>query len=49
VLAYDCTNETSFENVRNWMRQIDLHANPDVERLLIATKCDKDNKLITPE
>ena len=52
VLAYDCTNEESFNNVRNWVRQLEQHTNgrQNVECVLIGNKADKvDEKLIQPE
>ena len=50
ILAYDCTNEESFSNVRNWVRQIELHASQQVEKILIANKADQtDKKVITTE
>ena len=29
--------------MKNWMNQIEQHANPEVAKILIATKCDKDS------
>ena len=49
ILAYDCTSKESFENVRNWLEQIKEHANPDVHKLLIATKDDKEGKVISEQ
>mmetsp|Transcript_82139 Transcript_82139/g.113664 ORF Transcript_82139/g.113664 Transcript_82139/m.113664 type:complete len:92 (-) Transcript_82139:174-449(-) len=50
ILLYDCTNEESFNNVRNWVGQIEKHANPDVQKILIANKCDCEEKLqVKPE
>lgn len=50
ILAYDCTSEESFNNVRNWVRQIEVHANSNVEKILIGNKCDlTDKKLIDTE
>ena len=46
ILAYDCTSEESFNNVRNWVRQIDLHANQNVEKVLIGNKCDLEAKKV---
>jgi len=43
LLVYDVTDENSFANVRNWMRQIDQNASANVNRLLIANKCDCDD------
>lgn len=50
ILAYDCTSEESFNNVRNWVRQIEVHANSNVEKILIGNKCDlTDKKVIDTE
>ena len=38
ILAYDITDEESFANIRNWMKQIDSHANENVEKMIIANK-----------
>ena len=40
LLVYDVTDETSFDNVRNWMTQIEQHAAENVNRVLIGNKCD---------
>ena len=40
LLVYDVTNEQTFLNVKNWMRQIDTHAAENVCRVLIGNKCD---------
>jgi Ras-related protein Rab-8A len=42
LLVYDVSDETSFVNVRNWMRQIDQNAAENVNRVLIGNKCDVD-------
>lgn len=42
LLVYDVSDETSFANVRNWMRQIDQNAAENVNRVLIGNKCDVD-------
>ena len=39
-LVYDVCDNESFENVANWMRQIDSNASPFVTRVLIGNKCD---------
>ena len=49
VLAYDCTNEQSFNNIKNWMKQIEAHASPDVAKILIGNKCDREDKKVTTE
>ncbi len=40
VLVYDCTDERSFLDIRNWVKQIDNHAHPDIVKILVASKCD---------
>ncbi len=49
ILAYDCTDDKSFANVRNWMKQIESHATPGVCKVLIANKCDRPDKKVTAE
>lgn len=49
MLAYDSTSQVTFNNVEKWMQQIDQHATPDCEKLLVATKCDKETKVISTE
>lgn len=50
ILAYDCTSEESFNNVRNWVRQIEVHASQNVEKVLIGNKADlTDKKVIETE
>ncbi len=50
ILAYDCTNEESFNNVKNWVRQIELHASQNVEKVLIGNKADwLEKKVISRE
>ena len=45
-MAYDCTDENSFNNVKSWVKQIETHATPDVIKLLIGNKCDSPEKKI---
>ncbi len=39
-LVYDVSDGESFENVHNWMRQIEQNAADNVTRILLANKCD---------
>ena len=41
-LVYDVTDEQSFKNVKNWMSQIEQHAADNVNKVLVANKCDVD-------
>lgn len=44
LLVYDITNEKSFDNIKNWIRNIEAHASEDVEKMIIGNKCDNDEK-----
>ena len=50
ILVYDCTDEQSFNNIRNWIKQIETHAAKDVAKILVGNKCDReDEKVISTE
>ncbi|KAI3374726.1 hypothetical protein L3Q82_021281 [Scortum barcoo] len=44
MLVYDITNEKSFENIKNWIRNIEEHASQDVEKMVLGNKCDINDK-----
>uniref|UniRef100_A0A4W5M2F7 Ras-related protein Rab-13 n=1 Tax=Hucho hucho TaxID=62062 RepID=A0A4W5M2F7_9TELE len=44
MLVYDITNEKSFENIKNWIRNIEEHASADVEKMVLGNKCDINDK-----
>uniref|UniRef100_A0A3Q2YK86 Ras-related protein Rab-13 n=1 Tax=Hippocampus comes TaxID=109280 RepID=A0A3Q2YK86_HIPCM len=44
MLVYDITNEKSFDNIKNWIRNIEEHASADVERMVLGNKCDVNDK-----
>ncbi|XP_015260670.1 PREDICTED: ras-related protein Rab-8A-like, partial [Cyprinodon variegatus] len=44
MLVYDITNERSFDNIRNWIRNIEEHASADVEKMILGNKCDMNDK-----
>jgi len=46
LLCYDVTDEKSFNNVANWVRNIDEHANASVNRVLVGNKCDMPEKRV---
>ncbi|CEM22701.1 unnamed protein product [Vitrella brassicaformis CCMP3155] len=43
LLVYDVTSPESFQNIRNWMRQIDAHAAENVNKILVGNKADLEN------
>jgi Ras-related protein Rab-8A len=40
LLIYDVTDEHSFSNIRNWIRNIEQHAAANVNKVLIGNKAD---------
>ncbi|KAI8473092.1 MAG: Rab8/RabE-family small GTPase [Monoraphidium minutum] len=40
LLVYDVTDEASFNNIRNWMRNIEQHASDNVNKILVGNKMD---------
>jgi len=40
LLVYDVTDESSFNNIRNWIRNIEQHASDNVNKILIGNKAD---------
>ncbi|ODM91234.1 Ras-related protein Rab-10 [Orchesella cincta] len=49
MLVYDITNLKSFENIAKWLRNIDEHANEDVEKMILGNKCDMDDNRQVPK
>ncbi|PWZ44621.1 GTP-binding protein YPTM1 [Zea mays] len=39
-IVYDITDMESFNNVKQWLNEIDRYANDSVRRLLVGNKCD---------
>jgi GTPase SAR1 family protein len=44
MLVYDITNDKSFDNIKNWIRNIEEHASADVEKMILGNKCDMNDK-----
>jgi len=40
ILVYDCTDKESFNNVKQWMGEIDRYACENVNKLLVGNKTD---------
>ena len=49
LLVYDCTQELTFSNITNWLKQIEAHASEDVLKVLVANKIDLPNRCISQE
>ncbi|KAK1274673.1 Ras-related protein RABD1 [Acorus gramineus] len=50
IIVYDVTEMESFNNVKQWLSEIDRYANDSVCKLLVGNKCDLvENKVVDTE
>ncbi|MCL7034971.1 hypothetical protein MKW94_017062, partial [Papaver nudicaule] len=50
IIVYDVTDMESFNNVKQWLNEIDRYANDSVCKLLVGNKCDLvDQKVVDTE
>ena len=47
LLVYDITDETTFDSVRSWMNQIQMHADVGVSTILVGNKCDLEHQRVS--
>jgi Ras-related protein Rab-1A len=43
-VVYDVTDRTSFENVRNWLEEIDKYTDQRTHKYIVGNKCDLEEK-----
>lgn len=49
LVVYDVTHKDTFDEVRDWMKLIDRHAEEHVNKILVGNKCDLPNREVTTE
>jgi GTPase SAR1 family protein len=45
-VVYDVTDQDSFNNVKQWLNEIDRYANENVNKLLVGNKSDLTSKRV---
>lgn len=46
IVVYDCTDQESFNNVKQWLEEIERYACESVNKLLVGNKCDLTTKKV---
>ncbi len=46
IVVYDVTDKQSFDNVKQWLNEIDRYANENVNKLLVGNKSDLTEKKV---
>ncbi|KAM7499498.1 hypothetical protein LguiA_023912 [Lonicera macranthoides] len=46
IVVYDVTDQDSFNNVKQWLSEIDRYASENVNKLLVGNKCDLTDKRV---
>eukprot|EP00999_Lentomonas_sp_LEN2_P000451 NODE_1452_length_856_cov_80.840878_g1404_i0.p1 GENE.NODE_1452_length_856_cov_80.840878_g1404_i0~~NODE_1452_length_856_cov_80.840878_g1404_i0.p1 ORF type:complete len:213 (+),score=32.50 NODE_1452_length_856_cov_80.840878_g1404_i0:154-792(+) len=50
LLVYDVTDQKTFDNIRNWIKNIEQHASEGVNKILLGNKADMtDRKVVDAE
>ncbi|RRT63164.1 hypothetical protein B296_00041404, partial [Ensete ventricosum] len=49
-VVYDVTDQESFNNIKQWLNEIDRYASENVNKLLVGNKCDlTDSRVVSSE
>ena len=50
ILAFDVTNQSSFENISYWIESLQKHAEPGIPKVFVGNKIDLEEKrVVAPE
>ena len=46
-VVYDVADQTSFQNIRQWLQEIERYAGDNVGRIIVGNKCDQVQRNVT--
>ncbi len=46
---YDVTDQNSFKNLSNWIKQVEAHGEKNLVKVLVGNNCDKLDRVVTEE
>merc|ERR1712146_398550 len=49
LLVYDVADRSTFNSIRNWIAQIQQHADINVNKILVGNKCDAESRKVSTE
>ena len=49
IVVYDCGSLDSFNSCKNWLNEIDHETNGNVVKILVANKCDREDRTVSTE
>ena len=49
IIAFDLTNQESFDNVKTWMNSIYKHSDPSIAKVLVGNKVDLESERKIPK
>ena len=49
ILTYDITDQNSFKNIHNWIKEIEENSQANIYKVLVGNKCDKPDRVVTEE
>ena len=49
IFMYDVTDQNSFKNLSNWIKQVEAHGEKNIVKVLVGNNCDKLDRVVTEE
>jgi GTPase SAR1 family protein len=47
IIAFDLSNQESFEGVKTWINSIYKHSDPSIAKVLVGNKLDLEDRVIS--